>query len=136
MVNNQYIVWPNVPHQIPYRMNIPCLQEVQGYVDMMAGFFVNVLQSRGHENEARHQAFMNLSTNSYNNNIFTKYLSFAMDYLYLYMRQNNRENEQSCAATVAEHVAVFATHDAAKANNGQIYYNLDRQTQQAIDVLS
>lgn len=133
MVNNQYIVWPNVPHQIPYRMNIPCLQEVQGYVDMMAGFFVNVLQSRGHENEARHQAFLNLSANSYNNNIFTKYLSFAMDYLYLYMRQNSRENEQTCVATVAEHVAVFATHDAAKANNDQIYYNLDRQTQQAVD---
>lgn len=53
MALQQYLIWPNVPHQIPYNINISCDQRVANFVNAMAGYLVYTVQEKGHTNAAR-----------------------------------------------------------------------------------
>lgn len=132
MALQQYLIWPNVPHQIPYNINISCDQRVANFVNAMAGYLVYTVQEKGHTNAARSAAFDNISYNNYNNNFFTNTMVFAMDYLVAYLTSNPNCRVEDAIQEVAEYTSGFITAFAARANNGAVFYRLDAQTQQAI----
>lgn len=114
MALQQYLIWPNVPHQIPYNINISCDQRVANFVNAMAGYLVYTVQEKGHTNAARSAAFDNMSYNNYNNNFFTSTMVFAMDYLVAYLTSNPNCRVEDAIQEVAEYTGGFITAFAAR----------------------